>query len=330
LVTVGSVHGTPNPAGSGIAATVSTLFHQTDYFAFAIAPGAAAGTEVGYAVFTGRPDARHAPNGQPPTLTTIDLTTGAETPIGLVGTGILVHGLVAVPPGVPLPSGGTPPAGGGGSGSPPANLTGNQRFVSEAFVALLGRDPDHTSLTALAGLLDAGLSRLQFVLGVQHSPEYYLHTVDGIYRAVLGRAADAGALQAGALFLAAGGSPDELKALLYGSPEFYQRSGGTDAGFLAALFPDVTGQPLDAATANVLAGLLGAGVSRTGLALVLLRTPAAGVEQARRFFVDFLGRRPGPAEAAAHAGFILGAGAELDLALILASDEFFLLGGEVG
>jgi hypothetical protein len=336
LVTVGSVNGTPNAASTGIVTAVNTLFFNSDFYALAIAPGAAAGTEVGYAVFTGRPDPRHAPQGQGPTLTTINLTTGAEGPIDFVGNGILVHALVAVPPGVPLPSGGTPPSGGGGGGSgspspsPPANLTASQRYVSDVFVALLGRDPDQASLTAFAGLLDAGVSRLQFVLGVQQSPEYYAHTVDSLYRKVLGRAADPAAVQAGSLFLAAGGTAAELKALLYGSPEYSQKAGGTDAGFLAALFLDVAGQPPDAATDTVLTGLLGAGVSRTGLALALLRTPAAGVEQARRFFADFLGRLPGAVEAAAHAGVVLGAGPELDLALILASDEFFSLGGKVG
>jgi hypothetical protein len=316
LVTVGSINGTPNSASSGIVTEVKTLFFNSDFHAFAIAPGATAGTEIGYAVFTGRPDPRHAPNGQPPTFTTIDLTTGAEGPIGFVGNGILVHALVAVPPGVPVP-----PSGGGSV--PPTNLTLNQRFVSDVFVALLGRNPDATSLSAFSTLLDAGLSRLQFVLGVQQSPEYFAHTVDGLYHAVLGRAADPGGLQAGSLFLASGGSAAELKSLLYGSPEYYQHIGGTDASFLAALFLDVTGQPLDSATENVLTGLLGSGVSRTALALVLLRTPVSGLEQARRFFTDFLGRLPSPAEAGLHGGLILGGGVDLDLAVILASDEFF-------
>jgi hypothetical protein len=196
--------------------------------------------------------------------------------------------------------------------------------VSEAFLDLLGRNPDQNSLTALAGFLGNGqFSRLQFVLGVEHSPEYYAHAVDSLYRAVLGRPADAGALQAGALLLAAGGSQDELRALLYGSPEYLQKAGGTTHGFLAALFADVTGQQLDGATEGLLNGLLSAGVSRTALALVLLRTPTAAQQQVRQFYSTFLGRLPSTVEGNTHAGLVLASGADLDLALILASDEFF-------
>jgi hypothetical protein len=67
-----------------------------------------------------------------------------------------------------------------------ANLSPNERFVSEVFQALLGRDADAESLSALAGALDQGYSRLQFVLSVEHTPEYYYHTVDSFYREILG------------------------------------------------------------------------------------------------------------------------------------------------
>jgi hypothetical protein len=205
-----------------------------------------------------------------------------------------------------------------------ANLSPNQRFVSEVFQALLGRDADAESLSALAGALDQGFSRLQFVLSVEHSPEYYAHTVDAMYRSILGRPADPTGLQGGALFLAAGGSQDELRAILYGSPEYLQKVGGTNDDFLAIMFPDITGQPLDATTQALFKTQLAAGVSRTTLALDLLRTPAARGAQVNQFFADFLNRQPGPWELGLHAGYIQATGApELDLAVILASDEFF-------
>ena len=325
LVTIGSINGTPNSANSGIVASVSSLFGDTDFEGFAIAPGTTTGTDVGYAVYTGRPIPRFSPNGIPTTLTAIDLTTGAESPIGFLGGGISIIALAVVPSGVTLPTGGG--SGGGSvpsSPSQPANLTGNQRFVSEAFQVLLGRNPDANSLSTFAAFLDQGFSRLQFVIALQHTPEYYVHTVNDLYQSILGRAADPGSLQAGALFLAAGGSQDELKALLYGSPEYFRQVGGTNDGFVSALFMDVTGQPADAATRGLLDSLLAAGVSRTALSLILLKTPDANLEQVRRFFTDFLGRLPGTAEANLHAVLIQATGsADLDLAMILASDELF-------
>jgi hypothetical protein len=122
----------------------------------------------------------------------------------------------------------------------------------------------------------------------------------------------------------AGGSQAELKAMLYGSPEYFQKVGGTNEAFLAVMFPDPTGQPLDATTQGFLNDRLTAGVSRTDLALELLRTLAASQAQVNQYFATYLGRQPGPAEMVVHAGYIQATGApELDLALILASDEFF-------
>jgi autotransporter-associated beta strand protein len=204
------------------------------------------------------------------------------------------------------------------------NLSPNERFVSEAFVALLGRDPDANDLSAFAALLDQGYSRLQFVTDIQHTPEYYYHTVDSFYRDILGRAADATGLQGGALFLAAGGPQDKLKAILYGSPEYLEKVGGTTDAFLTAMFPDLTGQPLDATTQGLLNDQLSVEVSRSALALDLLRTPAASQAQVNQCFATYLGRQPGPAEMAVHSGYIQATNApELDLAVILASDEFF-------
>jgi hypothetical protein len=335
LTTITADVGVVDPvAPVGISMDLGYLFpglsgtNNVNLNGFSIVPSSTAGGEA-YVVYRDFFVAIASPSREASLtqLFTVNLSTGAATLLGNVGNvqptvngppAITLNGIAVVPPPLP-PGGGT----GGGGGSLPANLTGNPRFVSEVFLALLGRNPDANSLSLFATLLEQGYSRMQFVLDVEHSPEYYYHTVDGLYRDILGRAADATGLQGGALFLAAGGSQDELKALLYGSPEYYQRCGGTDAGFLALCFGGITGQSLDVNSQDVLTGLLSAGVSRTSLALVLLRTPVSGLEQARRFFAEFLGRLPGPLEAGLHGGVVLGSGPEIDLAIILASDEFF-------
>jgi hypothetical protein len=196
--------------------------------------------------------------------------------------------------------------------------------VSQVFLDLLGRNPDQNSLTLLAGFIDRGLiDRLQFVLAVEQSPEYLGRVVDQMYQTILRRPADSAGRLASVLFLQAGGSADELRALLYGSPEYYQRAGGTDPAFLAALFSDEVSQAPENQTQTALLGLLNAGVSRTAIARLLLNTPAASLRQVDQFFQRYLGRAPGAAEAAAHAGLVASGQAGLDLALILASDEFF-------
>jgi hypothetical protein len=68
-----------------------------------------------------------------------------------------------------------------------------------------------------------------------------------------------------------------LRALLCGSPEFYQKAGGTNPAFLAALFGDVTGQSLDPNSLNVLEGLLQAGTPRVEVARMLLTAESLGI-----------------------------------------------------
>jgi hypothetical protein len=51
-------------------------------------------------------------------------------------------------------------------------------------------------------------------------------------------------------------------------------------------------------------------------------TPADSQQQVSRYFSAFLGRLPSAAERIAHAGLVQAGAADLDLALILASDEF--------
>jgi hypothetical protein len=129
----------------------------------------------------------------------------------------------------------------------------------------------------LASFIDQGaISQFQFVMAVAQSPEYLGRVVSQMYQSVLGRPADASSQQAGVFFLEAGGSQTELKALLYGSPEYCRHAGGTDAGFLATLFQDLNGRPIDSATESMLDGLLSSGVSRTVLALRLLQISGAG------------------------------------------------------
>jgi len=289
---IGSPNGSPNSANTGVVTTVGSfprnvpssswgLFPSFD--ALTIVAGADGGSDMAFAA--------ESVMGSPDELVAINLATLTTTVDGNISNIKWINALVAVPPGVltsleapqSSPTVSNPPP----AVSPPVALTPSQQFVSQAsptaiftpsqqfvsqvFQNLLGRNPDQNSLTTLASFLDQGaFSQFQFVMAVEQSPEYLGRVVNQMYQSVLGRPADASGQQAGALFLEAGGSQIELRALLYGSPEYYQKAGGTNSGFLAALFQDVIGQALDPNSQNTFDGMLNAGIPRAEIARMLL------------------------------------------------------------
>jgi hypothetical protein len=208
----------------------------------------------------------------------------------------------------------------------PIGNTASQRFVSEVFIALLDRNPSQGEATALGNFLDQGLiNRLQFVQAVQLSPEFFGRVVTQDFQTILGRSPDTGALKVAVAFLQGGGTNAQLQTLLFGSPEFFNRSGGTDTGFVNALFTGATGQTLDTVTQGTLVGLLNAGFSGMTLAQFLLSTPAPAQQQITNSFEQFLGRAPTGGELNAFTALAQSGQPNLGLAIILSSQEFFNL-----
>jgi uncharacterized repeat protein (TIGR01451 family) len=131
------------------------------------------------------------------------------------------------------------------AGSPAAHAQ-HRRFVSRAFRALLGRQADPAELAQWSALLDRGTPRAPVVLAIEDLPEYRADQVDAAYARFLHHTPDQAAEGALVAFLSGGGTVEQLQALLAGSPEYFQDHGGTDAGFLEALYSDGMGRAIDA------------------------------------------------------------------------------------
>ncbi len=158
--------------------------------------------------------------------------------------------------------------------------------------------------------------------GPYNHSEYLTHVITQDYQTILGRAPDAGELNAAIAFLRGGGTNAQFQSLLYGSQEYFNAHGGTNSGFLTALFQGVTGQGLDTGTPGTLTNPLNGGFSRGQLAQLLLATPAASQQQITNYFQQFLGRTPNAAELNAFGSLAQNGQTNLDLAIILASQEF--------
>src|SRR5262249_2435692 len=145
--------------------------------------------------------------------------------------------------------------------------TENQRYVNLLYLQLLGRAADAGGLNAFVGLLEqATLTRGQVALAIANSDEYRNIVVRNLYRTLLGREAEQAGLDFFVSFLRAGGTVPQLKAVLIGSAEYFQKNGGTNDGFVTALYRDVLGRAADPGGRQFFNQVLAAGVPRTDVA----------------------------------------------------------------
>jgi len=127
----------------------------------------------------------------------------------------------------------------------PANVgSPNQNFIDQLYRDVLHRAPDSGSAGWVVSL-DNGTDRGEVVDRILHSDEGLRNQVNDLYLRFLGRPAEAGALTLWANFLRDSDHTNlDLATRLIASDEYYQKAGGTNIGFLNALYRDVLGRPV--------------------------------------------------------------------------------------
>jgi hypothetical protein len=123
----------------------------------------------------------------------------------------------------------------------------DEAFVLRLYQDVLQRPADPAGLAFWKGLLAQGVARPQIVRAVEESLEYRILVVQDLYRQLLHRPADANGLAAFTHLLGSGSTLDQVRSLIAGSAEYFQsRGGGTNDGFLVALYQDGLNRTLDA------------------------------------------------------------------------------------
>jgi uncharacterized repeat protein (TIGR01451 family) len=209
------------------------------------------------------------------------------------------------------------------SADPPANA--NQAWLSKVYQDLLHRPIDPVGMAEWSGLLNQGVSPIQIVQDIEASPEYRINQVEALYGQFLHRAADPAGLGGFVSFLQGGGTVEQVAAMIAGSPEFFQVSGGTNSGFLAALYQDALGRSLDPVGAAEWGALLSQGVSRNQVALDILSSPEYDQHLVAGFYTMFLNRAADPSSISWVNALLQGMRDETAIAGITASPEFFNL-----
>jgi hypothetical protein len=144
-------------------------------------------------------------------------------------------------------------------------------LVHAAYLGLLGRAPDDAGLAHWVAQLEGGLPPERLVRELAASTEHVAHVVAVAYRTFLQREPDAAGLAWWAEHLTSTRSLASLRAELAGSPEYLAvRAGGTDVGFVDAVYGDVLGRAPDAAGRSYWLGRLDAGISRRAVSRAIL------------------------------------------------------------
>jgi len=206
--------------------------------------------------------------------------------------------------------------------------TPHQLFVERACRDLLGRAPDLGNLATLAGDLDAAeLTRSQVATRLDDTDEFRGLEVQQQYQALLHHTADPLALNGWVGALGSGTIVEQLQSNLAGSSDYYlNRGGGTDSGFLTALYPDLLGRPITPMERLADEGALSGGESRTNLAAGLLGSSEYDQALVANLFEQYL-RRPVDPTNRQFYGNLLQSGArdEQVIADLVGTDEYYSL-----
>ncbi|HVX13764.1 MAG TPA: TIGR03118 family protein [Pirellulales bacterium] len=202
--------------------------------------------------------------------------------------------------------------------------TPDMRWVNHVYESLLNREADVGALTFWPAQLTAGLTRTQVVAAIEGSAEYRGDEVQTIYQTYLHRAAEAGAQTFGIQYLG-NHTVEQLAALVIGSSEYFQsRGGGTNDGFLDALFSDLLHRSIDAGAKSYFDGLLNSGTTTGQLASLVFASGEYLDDLVQSFYLDLLDRPADPGGQAFFAGQLQqGATDGQIIALLAASDEYF-------
>jgi hypothetical protein len=206
-----------------------------------------------------------------------------------------------------------------------AGGTANERFITQLYLNLLGRQPDSGGLTSWTAALNQGMSRTDVALAIEQSQEWRIDQVQALYQQFLHRAADASGLNTFVAFLSAGGTLEQVKSFLAGSAEYFQtRGGSTNDGFLAALYQDALNRTPDTGGLAGFTQALNQGVSRQQVAAAIFASPEYLGDLVEGFYQLYLKRA---ADDGGLSGFVAtlssGVPDQVVVAAILGSDEFF-------
>jgi hypothetical protein len=213
---------------------------------------------------------------------------------------------------------------------PPGNFYGTaseEHFVMQVYLDLLQRPAEPTGLATWTAALAQGVSRAQMAQAIEDSPEFRSAQVGNLYATFLHRSADPSGLNTFIAFLASGGTVEQVAEILTGSQEYFlTRGGGTNDGFLDALFRDALNRAVDTSGRATFAAALAGGATRVRVAAAVFASLEFQQGRIGTFYQRFLHRDADSSGLDTFVGFLRrGNRAQDVIAAIIGSAEYSAL-----
>ncbi len=199
------------------------------------------------------------------------------------------------------------------------------RWLGHIYQDMLGRNIDVAGQNFWSNNLEHGFGHLNVTFLIANSGEFRTHEINQTYQKLLRRPADALGLSDALGRLGSGGTLEQVKAIIMGSPEYFFGHSGTPASFLNSVYQDALGRTVDQAGLTFWGQRLAMGESRTDVALEIL-TGIDGLEAVvQSYYLQTLKRSADPVGQAYFAGLIQsGIPDELVVANLVATKEYYV------
>jgi hypothetical protein len=205
----------------------------------------------------------------------------------------------------------------------------NTCLIYSLYRDILGRQADSAGLAA--GLIYLGShTHGEYALTLLTLDEYRILLIRGWYHGFLGRPATMGEIDTQLSSLNGGAKDENVMAFILGSGEYFNqaRVGGTNSGFVTAIYQDLLGRSPSPSDLTTWVGFLGTH-TRGEMAQILLTSAEYQTDIIQAWYHRFLSRAASPGEVTAARGALNGAGGtdEQVIAVVLGSVEYFSRAG---
>lgn len=163
-------------------------------------------------------------------------------------------------------------------------------WVKQAYLDLLGRAPDSSTVNYWNNTLIYQLSRRELAHVFDTSAEYDALGVRGLYESLLGRDPDGSSSSYWSSYIQNGHTWEQLEEAILGSPEYYSGQGGTPTGLVDDLYWDVLGRFPSASTLQYWVSKLNGGLSRQSFATAVVESPEGYSDRAAAWYRHYLRR----------------------------------------
>jgi hypothetical protein len=169
-------------------------------------------------------------------------------------------------------------------------------YVGGLYQTLLGRSASTAEVNFWSSKLDNGNNadkRHDVTQAFVNSDEFRTKLIRSKYQTLLGRTVDPGGLNASLAALRAGANEREIDVVILSSAEFFQKSGGNNTAWLAAVYQKDLGRAIDSKGQSAWLGQLQAGASRASVARLIANSREKSQNDVANAFFGFLGTKTG-------------------------------------